>query len=82
MEAGAKLDARNYYMKTPLHFAAIEGELEAAKALLQHCSPDEQETSGSDAPQQRDIEHPSYAARAQDVLLEDEDRGTKLISLL
>lgn len=68
-------------MKTPLHSAAIGGELEAAKMLLAHCSPDEQDgTAGSDAPQQRDIEHPRYIARSQDVLLEDEDKGTTVVS--
>jgi ankyrin repeat protein len=35
VKAGAKLDARDNLMKTPLHWTAIEGELYAAKAIME-----------------------------------------------
>jgi ankyrin repeat protein len=55
-EAGAKLDARNFYMKTALHVAAVEGGLEAAQMLIELCDSDEKEASSSEEPL-RETEH-------------------------
>jgi ankyrin repeat protein len=44
-EAGAKLGARNFFMRTALHHAANEGELEAAQMLIELCAPDRKDGS-------------------------------------
>jgi hypothetical protein len=74
-KAGAKLDARNFYMKTALHFAAIEGELESAKMLIGLCSPAEKE---AEAPL-REIEHPMSGAGSEDVIIDVDEKGTSRV---
>lgn len=75
-EAGARLDARNFYMKTALHFAAIEGELESAKMLIGLCSPAEKE---AEAPL-REIEHPISGAGSEDVIIDVDEKGRFRVS--
>jgi hypothetical protein len=72
-EAGARLDARNFYMKTALHSAAIEGELESAKMLTGLCSLAEK---GAKVPL-RAIEHPISGAGSEDVII-DVDKKSQL----